>query len=107
MFQQTPEDVKQYVSMPSRDAYDNILAAQQNMKMDTLLRVSAAIGADTRLTTYGHCVIWARYYEYFGNILFSYNQCYVCVVCVCCHAIGKRLKSCSRTVSSSFFLAFH
>lgn len=47
--------------MPSREAYDNILAAQQNMKMDTLLRVSAAIGADTRLTTYAHCVIWARY----------------------------------------------
>eukprot|EP01035_Chromulina_nebulosa_P025282 gene25282-32993_t len=78
VFQQTPEDVKQYVSMPSREAYDNILAAQQNMKMDTLLRVSAAIGADTRLTTYAHCVIWARkaFEELFANrikqLLFSF-----------------------------------
>ena len=61
MFQQTPEDVKQYMSASSREAYDKALAAQQNMKMDTLLRVSAAIGVETRLTTYGHCVIWARY----------------------------------------------
>ena len=67
VFQQTPEDVKQYMSASSREAYDKALAAQQNMKMDTLLRVSAAIGAETRLTTYGHCIIWARYLTYMAT----------------------------------------
>jgi len=59
VFKQTPEDVKQYMSM-TRAAYESSLAAQQNMKLDTLMRIQAAVAPATRPTSFEHCVVWAR-----------------------------------------------
>ena len=65
--------MKQYLTMPSRAAYDSSLAAQQNMKMDTLLRVKAAVSRDTQLTSFADCLIWARYITLSQSFDYKYH----------------------------------
>lgn len=55
-FKQTPEDANKYIYSADFTAS---LAAQQNMKLDTLQRIKDAL-VDHRATSFDDCVVWAR-----------------------------------------------
>ena len=59
VYTRTPEDVNQFLAMTTSE-FAATLAAQQNMKLDTLTRLKEAI-ADMRPTNFDDCVAWARY----------------------------------------------
>jgi hypothetical protein len=50
--------VNQYLSLSSAE-FANTLAAQQNMKLDTLSRIKEAI-VDMKPNSFQDCVVWAR-----------------------------------------------
>lgn len=57
IYKQTPEDCNKYLEGGS--AFEQALASQQNMKLDTLTRVSQALGEE-RPSTFQDCIQWAR-----------------------------------------------
>ena len=57
VFKQTPEDSNKYIE--DKD-FEASLAAQQNMKLDTLTRIKDAL-LDSRPSSYADCIAWARW----------------------------------------------
>jgi len=57
IFIQTPEDCNKYLQ--GGNAFEVSLASQQNMKLDTLTRVSEALG-EGKPKHFKDCVVWAR-----------------------------------------------
>jgi hypothetical protein len=43
VYTQTPEDVNRYLTSVSHEEYSESLAAQQNMKLDTLTRIGIVL----------------------------------------------------------------
>ena len=58
-YTQTPEDVNRYLNSESYEQFASSLAAQQNMKFDTLTRIKESL-VDARPASFSDCVQWAR-----------------------------------------------
>ena len=58
-FPQTADDCNKYFDCSSADEYYSALATQQNMMLETLQRVKAAI-LPSRPSSFEDCIVWAR-----------------------------------------------